>query len=612
MSQLLYSTKEVFENYLRGRTYKVPEYQRGYKWSTKQINQLLQDISSFELQNDDDHFYCLQNITLYPSADNADILHIVDGQQRLTTIYLLFCYLDLQDSVRDKFSYAVRKSSDCFLQMLHQNQSEFIDDIISSEDFEGFCEKLDEDFDHQDIFYMYSAIKCFHNYFSDNINHKEVFKNKFINHVKLIVNEIHSGIKEQELFMNLNTGKVPLDGADLVRAIIITKVAKEQMEYFDSNSVKDIVRINEKRTKIGWELDQLNQWWSQPKVRDYFAPFLKVEIDPLETIAFNQEINPINFLYRLWAETKIEPKQKIKLEQFERYKIKAFQLYNEILLIHRTLQDWFQHRETYHYLGFLASNERNFRFSKYYNLWNLDGQNRKNFLKSLKDEMQKVIFGKDEKYLLIEQIIDFDSENKTDWYTMDELEKMLVLLDVIQISKNKELPFLSPLHFKKNKEDKEHIYPCTPKNIKELDESADGYKSIVEYLRKTNLDEKLFPYTEEIWKSFAEAEKQKILLELENKIHGLTPINSIGNLVLLHLSINRGFGNDYYSDKRASVVFNMHEGEYVRQHTLNVFVKGRRNASDLNNWTFTDIKNNAIEISERVMNFFEIKKLENV
>jgi hypothetical protein len=38
-----------------------------------------------------------------------------------------------------------------------------------------------------------------------------------------------------------------------------------------------------------------------------------------------------------------------------------------------------------------------------------------------------------------------------------------VLIDVIEISKNKETPFLSPVHFKKNNEDKEHIYPCTPK-----------------------------------------------------------------------------------------------------------------------------------------------------
>ena len=67
MANLIHSTEDVFTNYLRGRTYKIPEYQRGYKWSDKQIEQLLNDISEFDDKLDDDLFYCLQNITLYPS-----------------------------------------------------------------------------------------------------------------------------------------------------------------------------------------------------------------------------------------------------------------------------------------------------------------------------------------------------------------------------------------------------------------------------------------------------------------------------------------------------------------------------------------------------------------
>ena len=165
-----------------------------------------------------------------------------------------------------------------------------------------------------------------------------------------------------------------------------------------------------------------------------------------------------------------------------------------------------------------------------------------------------------------------------------------------------------PTHFKKNKEDKEHIYPCTPKKIKELEGSKDNCKLILEYLNKLNLNKvNLFPYSENEWDEKSEMEKEEILNILDTKIHDLTPINSIGNLVLLNYSINRGFGNNYYIDKRASVLNNVQNGEYVRQHTLNVFVKGRTEAKDLNAWNFEDISNNANLIKDSLIEFFEIK-----
>lgn len=41
--KLLYSSKELFDSYLQGKTYSIPPYQRGYKWDTKDIERLLKD-----------------------------------------------------------------------------------------------------------------------------------------------------------------------------------------------------------------------------------------------------------------------------------------------------------------------------------------------------------------------------------------------------------------------------------------------------------------------------------------------------------------------------------------------------------------------------------------
>lgn len=65
----------------------VPDYQRGYKWTTENINELLNDIITLK----DGEEYCLMPIIVRPTKndDGNDVIEIVDGQQRLTTLRLL-------------------------------------------------------------------------------------------------------------------------------------------------------------------------------------------------------------------------------------------------------------------------------------------------------------------------------------------------------------------------------------------------------------------------------------------------------------------------------------------------------------------------------------------
>ncbi|MBS7786616.1 DUF262 domain-containing protein [Flavobacterium sp. CYK-55] len=620
MAELIYSVNQVFGSYLNvGQQYNIPEYQRGYKWSAQQIEQLLNDINDFETDGDEDLFYCLQNITLVSQKDTKEKINVVDGQQRLTTIALLLTYLGVYEKVEGKLIYAVRETSNNFIQLLI-TESEFLESVLESTDFQNFVEEKGSDFDFQDIFFMYNAIKTFQHWFTMNPNvNKESFKSKILNNVKLIINRIEN-ISEQELFMNLNTGKVPLDGADLIRAILITRVAKQEMELYDPKNIKDVVRLNERRIRIGWELDEINQWWNQENVKEFFLPFVKIFTDAEETISFDFNINAINLLYSLWLQSlkkeysDVENKYKsVKLKYFETKKISALKLYHDILSLHRTLVDWYDDRTIYHYLGYLASNSPTFNFRSIVNFWNNKSNTRDQFKNELKRLVTVTAFGVEGKpkqgfEYWKGKILDYNTGEKTNWYDSKQLEKTLVLLDIIDLSENEYLPFLKSTHFKKNDEDKEHIYPATPKSIKEL-KNNDAHGLINSYLRKLNLTE--LTETEEEWMELDEYEKEEILNNLSKKIHEETNINSIGNLVLLHYSINRGFGNDYYIDKRASVIKNTQLGKYVRQHTLKVFTKQLNSSEDLNDWTMNDIANNANKIALSLEAFVQ-KKHEQV
>ena len=65
-----------------GKKFLVPSYQRGYRWQQVNVSDLLNDLCEFI--HSDKTVYSLQPLVVYSSGDNT--YHVVDGQQRLTTI----------------------------------------------------------------------------------------------------------------------------------------------------------------------------------------------------------------------------------------------------------------------------------------------------------------------------------------------------------------------------------------------------------------------------------------------------------------------------------------------------------------------------------------------
>ena len=82
-------------NLLNGRLFRIPEYQRSYSWTTRQRADLFGDIEDvFAKGPDATHFMatvvCLRKERQELGTDLYSVLDVVDGQQRLTTIVILF------------------------------------------------------------------------------------------------------------------------------------------------------------------------------------------------------------------------------------------------------------------------------------------------------------------------------------------------------------------------------------------------------------------------------------------------------------------------------------------------------------------------------------------
>lgn len=210
------STKKVSE--IEG-IFVVPSYQRGYRWGTDEILRLLDDI--YNLHGNEVKGYCLQPIVV---KNHGDYYELIDGQQRLTTLYIIYHYMHTQVSSlikKPKFSlkYKTRKEKENFLEEMDLSMKE--DNI----DFWYMCNALEtinkwteakED--------PATAIFSMNKYFTDN--------------VKIIWYEVDKNENPVKMFERLNIGKIVLTSAELVKAMFLSRGSYSESEYIGSYDKK--------------------------------------------------------------------------------------------------------------------------------------------------------------------------------------------------------------------------------------------------------------------------------------------------------------------------------------------------------------------------------------
>lgn len=104
---------------LKGENFVIPSYQRGYRWTSKEVKALLQDIWDFTQMENQPDFYCLQPIVV---KKNREKYNVIDGQQRLTTIFLMIKFLQNRDYFT--IDYQSRLKSAEFLKNIQHNNAD--------------------------------------------------------------------------------------------------------------------------------------------------------------------------------------------------------------------------------------------------------------------------------------------------------------------------------------------------------------------------------------------------------------------------------------------------------------------------------------------------------
>ncbi|MEI0494387.1 DUF262 domain-containing protein [Brachyspira intermedia] len=616
-NDIIESVENIFYN---GRIYNIPEYQRGYKWSEKDVNALLNDISNFQVnENDRDKFYCLQNITIKKQKGSENIYEVIDGQQRLTTLSILLSYLGetklLKENHKYKIQYSIRDESQSFLyKLIEDAEKDYLNDKLE------YINDFDRNYDSQDVFHFCLAKHTIIKFFGNDENKKEYFKKKLLYNVKLIVNDVSSGndVKGETIFKNLNSNKVALEYYDLIRAIFITRIKKEDKETD--------IDLAEKRIKIGIDIDNMNIWWSDENVKEYFKMF--------------SNENNISMLYDLYfkCDDKIkknesESNNEALFKSLDNNTNEKEKILKEVIRFHNTMADWYEDKEIYHLLGFIGKHIKKIEIEKekkdniiyIWKKWenNTTKESFKNELKQIiKDDLIKNIEIKDNKKTSYENYLEYIANTNNNWYDYikDDSIKLLILMDIIKIINNKYIKYKLPVnYFNNNKEDIEHIFSKTTNDKTTIKDSIENIELIIKSLEEYK-EEKLVEYNDLITiKNKLKLEnmdktlyESNLLDEYINIINRLPYIHSIGNLVLLNSNTNRGYGNSSYIDKRR-IIIEQHESgkKYIRYHTWSIFSKNielKNNISvdtkKLDKWTIKDIEITAKYIKEKIKDFF--------
>ena len=507
--------------------YNIPEYQRGYRWRPEEVAMLISDIS----ESDDGNGYFLNVLILQKTKNSYDI---VDGQQRLTTLSILESICGTKNETINGLLESNRSKSD-----------------------EHFIDKA-------------SKIA------GEKITAKKDFKEK-LDSSRFFVYEIEAKEDAAKIFERINTGKIPLSSAELVKADWVSKGED---------------RIRQKTRALRWQrIEELLQ-------DDDFYYFICPNRERRR-----YQATRMDYVLELFF-SKDKEKTDFKIE----YEKNPIFLYNEIKndFSFSTLEEYvFNFLYTYCYLTITVHNYTGYLlymknhkdeftvFKSQYNAWKKRNE---------KEEINNVpALGVKDLQILAQELLSVENKKIED-LTKDQddpIIRQLLLLSMVIWYTEENLPFDFVRYASTSGWDIEHIHARNQvdydyKTVSVLFKTAKDYQFFEGWKEAENfVENNLTPYNtdsknetkiEEFEKDIPnmnshyqngldylaslinavintrtkKAENSELFTKMDNGYYNILPppseedwINKIGNLILLPASTNRGFGNWPYPLKCA-------------------------------------------------------------
>lgn len=231
--------KQLFGN--ADALYQIPRYQRPYKWINEQLEKLWDDLADAQTNEPN---YFLGSVITAKSEDIGNYLDIVDGQQRTTTLLILFCvirdhYPNINAKLLDEDPLAIDNQiiassirfNDRFERLrlkTHSNhESDFQQLILNAGATKELTKPSKKDLRREEEpRYKFINTACFFKEQLASLSEDAVgeFVNYLFNQVKIIRIDCQSVTFAIKLFQVLNDRGMDLSNSDLIKSYLMGRI----------------------------------------------------------------------------------------------------------------------------------------------------------------------------------------------------------------------------------------------------------------------------------------------------------------------------------------------------------------------------------------------------
>lgn len=202
--------------------YKIPIYQRNYAWEREEIRALINDVYDSMTKS----VYYIGTLVTYKRDEN--IYEVIDGQQRLTTIYIILKALGIE-TIRNHLTYSARKISATTIEKMPKFSEEKDQGIV-----DGFN-------------YAKEALK-------DIVGEKkadmEAFQDFFLNKVHIIHYRVPKDVDLNHYFEVMNSRGEQLEKHEIIKAKLSNQLTG------DDDAMQKFSRIWEACSDMGFYIQQ--------------------------------------------------------------------------------------------------------------------------------------------------------------------------------------------------------------------------------------------------------------------------------------------------------------------------------------------------------------------
>lgn len=324
---------------IRGNFF-VPSYQRGYRWDKDDVKRLLDDIFKSGGKP-----YSLQPVVIkrrnQSNTEQGSDWELIDGQQRLTTLYLIFFYMQRRcwNSTGPRYSicYETRMDSAEYLKTL---DPKLRDKNIDYFHLYQAYERIDEWFkNHGDSYCQEDVAATLRRYMLESVG---------VIWYEAPDNPDDNVKDSAALFTRLNMGRIPLTDAELVKASLFSAVRKSHPE---------------RASELAAQWDSIE--------RDLRDPDIWAFVTGLDANRHtNQYPTHISLLLDTLADAegdleKGKPRRRYYTFETLHKQLEAaatkFIFWNKVVKLHALVLGWFGNPSLYNKIGFLVATGTPFR-----------------------------------------------------------------------------------------------------------------------------------------------------------------------------------------------------------------------------------------------------------